>query len=380
MKIYYIANIRLPTEKAHGIQIMNMCAAFAKTGATVELVVPTRATPILKDPFTYYGVEKNFLLTTLRVPDLINFRRLGFIISALWFSERARLRRAFQQADFIYSRDAFVLIQYMLLGRRLVFEVHTLPSAISRFVAKHAYRVIAISKGLASAYAAAGVPSERIVVASDAVDLKLFAPITDKHALRRELDLPTDRFIVGYVGKLTTMEREKGVDDLLRSFAAVYQKNQKTFLLLVGAGAREVDGVVQKLKSFGVPDGSFSILPHVTHEQAARYMQAADALIMNYPNSAHYAHYMSPLKLFEYMASGTPIITSDLPSIREILSEKNAFFVPPSDVGALAEAITSVMAQEEEVSRRAALARRDIEAYTWDKRAQAILQFIQQQS
>ena len=60
MKIYYIANARMPTEKAHGIQIIYMCKAFADAGMDVELVIPRRLNPIKDDPFDYYGVKRNF--------------------------------------------------------------------------------------------------------------------------------------------------------------------------------------------------------------------------------------------------------------------------------------------------------------------------------
>ena len=66
-KIIYVANIRLPTEKAHGVQIMKMCEALARAGAIVELVVPNRHTHIGGDPFTYYEVEENFIITKLWV-------------------------------------------------------------------------------------------------------------------------------------------------------------------------------------------------------------------------------------------------------------------------------------------------------------------------
>ena len=51
MKITYLANIRIPTEKAHGIQIMKMCQAFANQGVRVELVVPKRKNQIRKEAF-----------------------------------------------------------------------------------------------------------------------------------------------------------------------------------------------------------------------------------------------------------------------------------------------------------------------------------------
>ena len=89
MKILYLANIRLPSEKAEGLQVMKMCEAFAKAKARglvrtsrgqtqtedlinnfVELVVPRRVNPRFKreDPYEFYHVKKNFKITKM-IPD-----------------------------------------------------------------------------------------------------------------------------------------------------------------------------------------------------------------------------------------------------------------------------------------------------------------------
>ena len=89
MKILYIANIRLPTEKAHGIQIMNMCEALANLGHKVELVTPWRFNFIKSNPFDYYGVEKNFKITKLPSLDLVRFGRIGFWVQSASFAKIA---------------------------------------------------------------------------------------------------------------------------------------------------------------------------------------------------------------------------------------------------------------------------------------------------
>src|SRR3989338_7599122 len=104
MKFLYIAKVRLPTERAHGLQIMKMCGEFAKL-ADVELVVPRRLNPIKDNPFVYYGVNKNFKITRLPVLDLVKFGRFGFWLESLIFSKIAALYLLFKKADIIYGRD-----------------------------------------------------------------------------------------------------------------------------------------------------------------------------------------------------------------------------------------------------------------------------------
>ncbi len=97
MRILYIANIRLPTEKAHGVQIAKMCEAFVLQGVEVELVVPTRRTHITENPFAYYGVKKVFSIKRIFTFDWVAYGRFGFLVqtasfalSAAWHARRQR--------------------------------------------------------------------------------------------------------------------------------------------------------------------------------------------------------------------------------------------------------------------------------------------------
>src|SRR5262245_52079 len=87
MRITYITNSRLPTEKAHGIQIMKTIEAIASLGYSVELVIPNRKNPIQEDLFSFYGVKKNIEVIRLWCLDSVRFGFLGFIIEWLSFAE-----------------------------------------------------------------------------------------------------------------------------------------------------------------------------------------------------------------------------------------------------------------------------------------------------
>ena len=368
MKILYIANIRLPTEKAHGVQIMKTCEAFVKAGVEIELVVPTRHNELTAGPFTYYGVPDNFFkVVTLRVPDLIRYGRPGFLVSSMWFSERARWGKSFWTADIIYSRDALVLAQYLLLGRKLVFEAHAKPSFVARIVARCAYRVVVISHALGEVYMAAGVPAERIIVAPDAVDEHLFDTVPGKNEVRKILGLPLVQHIVMYTGHLYA---RKGADTLAEAASNV----PEALFVFVG-------GTVEDLAHFKKRWGSqenIRIIGHIAPERVPSYLRAADVLVIpNSGKSEDTARFASPMKLFEYMASGTPIVASDVPSIREVLRDQEAFFVEADSPAALAEGVASAFAKEDEAHERAVSAQRKAGEYSWEKRVRHILaQFI----
>ncbi len=358
MRIYYIADIRLPTEKAHGLQIMETCEAFARAGHEIELVVPSKHNTIAEDPFAYYGVATRFVVTTLRMPDLIRFGRVGFVLAQIWFSERARLQRAFWKADIIYSRDAFVLLQYLLLGRRLVYEGHTAPTHISRFVARRAYRVVCISRGLRDAYVAAGVRPEYIIVAPDGIDCEAFANPEPQAAARMRLGLPREGKIVMYIGRL---DGWKGTQTLLDAAALL---PTEVHIVMIGGEPDQVASLRSKYP--GVSFLGYRPMKELPNNQAA-----ADVLVL--PNTATdetSALYTSPMKLFSYMASGRPIVASDLPSIREVLDEGAAYIVAPDDAQALAHGIAKALCDD---GTRPAHAAELVQRYSWDARAQGIL-------
>lgn len=118
------------------------------------------------------------------------------------------------------------------------------------------------------------------------------------------------------------------------------------------------------------------LLEKKTQEGLALWQQAASILLMPFPRKAHYEYFMTPLKMFEYMAAGRPIIASNLPSIKEILTEDNAIFCEPGDPADLAQKISLVLTDKTLAQNMASQAREDVENYTWRKRAEKIMNFI----
>ncbi len=367
VKLLYVATMRLPTEKAHGLQIMKTCEAFGKTGATVTLMVPTRRNALHEDPFIYYGVTPNFKVSMQKAPDFFTWGPFGFFLSTFLFSEAVHQTLEFRNADVIYSRDAFVLAQYIFLGKNLVYEAHTTPTSISKFVARRVSKVVVISQGLKLAYIKAGVPQEKIIVAPDAIDLAAFAPeragAETKEAARVRLGLPLDRKIAMYIGRL---DGWKGVETFCE--AATHFPNNCMAVVIGGEPAQ----VAEFKKNYITAQIKF--LGYRPYQELANNQIAADVLVL--PNTAkdiNSAKYTSPLKLFTYMASGVPIVASDLSSIREILTEDSAYFFVPDDAKLLAKKIAEATDHHELAATKALTARENVKNHTWESRAQTIL-------
>ena len=135
----------------------------------------------------------------------------------------------------------------------------------------------------------------------------------------------------------------------------------------------------QEWRALGLPPERFHALGHLPAAAVPRALAAFDVNTMPFPWTEHFAYYASPIKLFEYMASGRAIVATDLPSTAEIVQDgETALLVPPSDVGALAAALGRLHDDAALRDRLAENARQLVyERYTWAARARAILGFIQ---
>ena len=120
----------------------------------------------------------------------------------------------------------------------------------------------------------------------------------------------------------------------------------------------------------------------VPNAELPRYQSACDILLMPYQqyvsasSGGDIARYLSPMKLFEYLACGRAIVSSDLPVLREVLNSENAVLLPPGDVDAWVTALRELQANPELRACLAEKARREATKYTWQARAKRILDGI----
>ena len=385
--LYYLANMRLPTEKAHGLQIVQMCEAFTQAGYQVTLVIPDRRNqPRFQglDPHAFYGVEPVFDIIRLWTLDLAGeggiSRRVYRLQAATYFlSTLAWLARQPRDA-ILYSRDPFLLwlVGLVYPRRKLVYEAHTASQtrtgrAITRRALRHAATALAVTRHLADELEQLSGRSVR--VEHDGIRAERFADAPDQAEARQRLGLPADVFIACYVGQLTTMSMDKGLGTVIEAFGRgqAQRPGWKGHFLMVGGPAEAVEALRGRWIGLGLPDEAFHAAGQVAAAAVPVYLAASDACLMPQPWTQFFAYYTSPLKLFEYMAAGRPIIASDLPSFREVLTEgENALFAPPSDPDALAGALLRLSADEELQARMGQKNWDEVDHYTWRARARRI--------
>lgn len=371
MKLIYIANTTLPTKRAHGLQIMKMCRAFAKQNIETQLVVPRRFIPRElkgKNPFEYYVMGKEFKIKKIFCFDLIPLDSLlgsiAFWVQSFSFSFFLFFYLLFQRNVLIYSRDRVSLFFISLFKKNTVFEVHKINRQFFWNTARRVKKIVVISSGLKGKLIKGGIDENKILVTCDGVEIKDFILKENKNECRHKLGLPLDKKLIIYAGHLYEW---KGVNALVSSSMFLPDEMK---IILVGGMQKDIE----RIKKI---EGEALILGRRDYKEIPYFLKAADCLVLTGTKKSIVSErYTSPLKMFEYMAAQKPIVASDLPSFREVLNDQNAVLVKPDNPKALAEGIKKVLVDQNLATQISQQAWQDVKPYDWQQRAIKILEFI----
>lgn len=363
MKMIYCTSINFPSKLANRIQTINNSIQFQK---------------ILKNNFFLGCNNFNNEIHDYKI-NIVNFYiKKSFILSVkyLFFIKKNKINT-------VYCRELrllFFLIIFNKLFFRLklkyVYEVHWLGANkidfyVNKFLINYVDYFVFITNCLKNSFFKAHVKKEDLfsfIVSPDGVNLDNFSFSTNKETARNLLHLPNDKKIILYSGSLKVYNW-KGVDvflELVKFFS------EKYYFILVGGRKSSVEAIRNKYN-----DKNLFLTGYVDHERVPLYLKSADVLVLpNKSGNIISECYTSPLKLFEYMASGVPIVASSLPSIKEILNEENSFLFEANNVNDLSEKINFVLENKDEAEKRAKKAFENVKSYTWEKRAENIINFI----
>jgi len=218
-----------------------------------------------------------------------------------------------------------------------------------------------------------GVDSARVTVEGDGVDLRRFEHMPPSAEARGTWHLPADRKIAVYVGSLVTRGTiEKGVQELLASLAILKQE-QMVFGWIVGGPRDQVDRYRAMARHLGLGDADVRFEGPIQNARIPSILSAADVCVYPAPASRHsfFQRDTSPLKVFEYLASGRPTVCADLPPLRGVIDPALVHFCPPGNATALAASIREALHHPKmNEEKRAAL----LAHTSWDARMRRILQ------
>lgn len=342
---------------------MKMCEGFVQSGCDVTLIALAGAEAGGLTPSQFYGTSANVQLAFVA--------ELPTGLGRMLYSWNAARRASRGRARWVLGRDLAGCYFAALLGLPVVYETHE-PASHLRGVKRHLFTrlirhvnfrcLVVITKVLKDSYVQEfGLPASRILVLPDAAS----EPVPQPPALPA-----SPRFTAGYLGHLYP---GRGVD-VIASLAA---RCEWADFHVVGGRDQEVQEWRDRCR------GQANIMFHgfVPHAQTAAYLASLDVVFAPYQarvtveGKGDTSAFMSPLKLFEYMAARKAILCSDLPVLHDVMRhDGNCLLVPPGDLDAWAAALQRV---SDEPGLRARLADEAYEdfrrSYTWSARAERIL-------
>jgi glycosyltransferase involved in cell wall biosynthesis len=373
----YISLVDLGSRMAHAIQVMKNAQAWAKASDDFEFLTSLSLGNYFRlnwpQMLELYGLSHDFALKAWPLQD--SWRRFRLPGLEKLYHFLAASRCADRGVELVYTRTYRTPIYTLARNLPTVVETHGPPddnpdrqALYNTLSHPRLLALVTISRELARRYEAHGLPAKKIFVAPDGVDLDAYNRPLDKTAARASLGLPQDKPVAGYVGHLYD---GRGVEHII----SAARRLPGVSFLLVGGHPEDLARWHKRTKALGLENLTFA--GFVPNQKVPTYLWAADLLLMPYGHACPTVDWMSPLKMFEYMAAGRAIVASDLPAVREVLTHgETAWLCPPDSDEALTEAISRLLANPELARRIGDAALAQSGQYSWDARVQRIMQFV----
>ncbi|MEK7085104.1 MAG: glycosyltransferase, partial [Patescibacteria group bacterium] len=276
-----------------------------------------------------------------------------------------------------YIRDVLLAFFLTFLSARFrkqfVFEIHSLgkfPNFVYGRIFRLTEKIISTNSAKKEAICVRwGLSPQKILVAPNGVDLRLFENLPLKEEARKEFGLPLDKEIVMYTGSEQKWKGTSIIQELTKNLHGV---------LFVVVGGRLAARPPSHLAVRPLSESNVRILPWMPYAKLPRVLAAADVLLVTVrEGDVRSERWTSPIKLPTYMASGVPIAAPATSAVRELLDDNSAFLAKENNPASLAEQIRRALQDTEEAGTRALRAREKAQKLDWRRRARNILAFIQ---
>lgn len=379
MKIAFIAPTYLPSRRANTIQVMKMAQAMAVLGHEVKVWVPgepPESEDLWKEISRHYGLRYRFEFEWL--PARVWLRRYDYGFASV---KRARE----WHADLIYTRLPQAAAIASLCRVATVYEIHDVPQGVfnpwllTRFLkGKGGRGLVVITQTLKDALAPwMNRSSLQVIIAPDGVDLVRYQSLPSPEKARKSLPkafrLSPSDFVAGYSGHLYPGRGAELILDMAANLPEV------TFLL-VGGDPEDVERLRAESLSRGLDN--LILTGFIPNADLPLYQASCDILLMPYQkrvaasSGGDIANYLSPMKVFEYLACGRAILSSDLPVLREVLNDSNSLLLPAEEPATWVAAIRNLRANPHLRQALSAQALKNAQLYSWETRAAKILTLV----
>lgn len=353
MKISYIVNVDLNDKQARAVQVYSNALMFHKQ---------------LKDNFKCVCIGKNDdIFKSIWVNNIkresSKLRKLLFHIQSIKY---------ILETDVVYSRNLSILWLANFFGKKIVWEMHDGLFGFNLKLfnqLKDKLKIVVISGALKN-YLIKNFSfnEEKILVAHDGVFLEKYDKLRniDKSILRKSLNLPQDKIIIMHTGSLY---RGRGAE----LFEVVIKNFPELYFVQVGGN----DENIKEWKEYYKECSNILFVGHQNNDNLMKYQMSADLLFLPLTKKSPIWWCTSPMKLFEYMATGIPILGSNVGSVGEVLNKKNAIIFDPDDEDSIINGINSFLLSKNNINELAQQAYKDVKTnYTWGIRVKNIIEYI----
>jgi glycosyltransferase involved in cell wall biosynthesis len=366
MKIAYIAPQAIPSQAANSVHMMKMAQAMAENGHNITLFAARGSNDETEDVFSYYGVKQNFKLQLQpRRPGKMGLIAYGF---------RNAADAKTMKAELVFSRCLISGWACAIANLPVLFEMHDSPNTLNKIAGsifrrltkhKNFCGIVVISQALKNHIAEIHqIPAEKIIVAHDGADP---SPLVQNIPFEKT----AGSFHAGYTGHLYS---GRGIEII----AGMAKNIPDTTFHIVGGAPSDLAYWKNELKTLK----NVIFYGHVPPTHVPNFLQNFDVLLAPYQrkvavagNTGDTSAWMSPLKIFEYMATGKPMICSDMPVLHEILKDnENALLRAPESVLDWTAALIFLRNNPKDAARIGKTAQDNfLSYYTWKRRAEEIL-------
>jgi glycosyltransferase involved in cell wall biosynthesis len=380
MKIIYISSEDMRKEGAGKTHFIEVAQNLVKLGNELLILLPgyqprdrknyglsvCYVPTFRKNVLSYLLYEINSLLyLTFYIlnwkPDVIYLRQGLFevfppILARLFGVPYVIEKNGIMEDEFRSRGFSEIVIKILRLAEEINFRLSDKIVCVTEGIKREIVRRYKVNEG-------------KLVVIPNGANIELFRPL-DKHECRRKLGLEEGAFYIGFVGSFAPWQ---GLDILIEAAKQVKEQGYSQIkYILVGSGERE--SIIRKsVREYGL-EQEILFSGRVTYGQVVYYINACDITVAPFTKE----RIASPLKLFEYLACGRPVIASRVDGVKEVIEEgKCGYLFEPGDAEELAKRIIQSYQERDTLQEMGVRGRRLVESkYSWRMTAKRIVKVL----
>ena len=360
-KLIYISTINLVLNKAQSLQVIKFVKSLHQISLKEKIFFKAYSLSEVPSKYIQYFHVLDKRFSTNRLKN--NMKMIFYLLK----------NNLIENKDFIYSRDLLLVFIFAILGNKTIYEYHH-PAPLLNSIVFKLYnllpntRLVAISQALKVNFLKNNNwYKEEVLVLPSAVEMENYENLPNKKECRDQLGMVDNYYYILHTG---SPYKGRGIE----KFVELCNFSSDIFFIHIGGGISDLKRLENLAKESNIKNCLF--MPNIEEEEIIKYQKAADLLFYIITEKWPTFWCCSPLKIPEYMASGTPILASCIGSITEMLNKKNSFLYANNDES-LCNALLKAKSNPNLASQIALSARLCAENYfTLEIRSKLLIKYI----